>query len=46
MQRALGQWVADGDWSAADAARVVRMVAGDNARRVYGLSESDAGEGA
>jgi uncharacterized protein len=32
-----GRWVADGDWSAADAIRVARMVGGENARRVYRL---------
>jgi len=32
-----GRWVADGDWSAADARRVARMVGRDNAARVYGL---------
>jgi len=32
-----GRWVADGDWSAADAVRVAGMVGRDNARRVYGL---------
>jgi uncharacterized protein len=33
-----GRWVADGDWSAADAVRVAGMVGRDNARRVYGLA--------
>lgn len=33
----LGRWVADGDWSADDARRVVDMVGRDNARRVYRL---------
>jgi uncharacterized protein len=33
----LGGWVADGDWSPADARRVVEMVGRDNARRVYRL---------
>ncbi|MHA6617798.1 amidohydrolase family protein [Pseudonocardia sp. DLS-67] len=33
----LGGWVADGDWSLADARRVVDMVGRDNALRVYGL---------
>ncbi|MDQ0379782.1 amidohydrolase family protein [Amycolatopsis thermophila] len=32
-----GRWVADGDWSEADARRVVDLVARDNARRVYQL---------
>ncbi|UQA91751.1 amidohydrolase family protein [Streptomyces halobius] len=33
----LGEWTADGDWSAEDAQRVGAMIAADNARRVYGL---------
>jgi uncharacterized protein len=33
----LGRWVEDGDWSGADARRVVDMVGRDNARRVYRL---------
>ncbi len=33
----LGDWVADGDWSAADAERVAALVAHENAERVYGL---------
>jgi predicted TIM-barrel fold metal-dependent hydrolase len=33
-----GRWVADGDWSAADAVRVAGMIGRDNARRVYGLT--------
>jgi len=33
----LGRWVDDGDWHLGDARRVVDMVAGDNARRVYGI---------
>jgi hypothetical protein len=37
MSRVLGEWVARGDWSLADAERVVRRIAGENARRVYGL---------
>jgi predicted TIM-barrel fold metal-dependent hydrolase len=32
-----GRWVDAGDWSAADAHRVVEMVARRNASRVYGL---------
>ncbi|TQM46159.1 amidohydrolase family protein [Pseudonocardia cypriaca] len=35
--RVLGRWVDDGDWSAADALRVVDMIGGGNARRVYRL---------
>jgi predicted TIM-barrel fold metal-dependent hydrolase len=33
----LGRWVEDGDWSGADARRVVDMIGRDNARRVYRL---------
>lgn len=33
----VGEWVAGGDWSRADARRVVTLLARDNARRVYGL---------
>ena len=40
MQRVLGQWVEDGDWSAADALRVAQMVGEGNARRVYGLGDA------
>ena len=35
--RVLGAWVADGDWSPADALRVAEMVGAGNARRVYRL---------
>lgn len=38
MARVLGDWVARGDWSLADAERVVGLVASVNARRVYGLA--------
>jgi uncharacterized protein len=34
----VGGWVRRGDWSAADAARVVRLVGSENARRVYRLA--------
>lgn len=37
MARTLGRWVREGDWSAADAARVARMIGSDTARRVYRL---------
>jgi len=40
MSRVLGAWVASGDWSLADAERVVELVGSDNARRVYGLAEA------
>jgi predicted TIM-barrel fold metal-dependent hydrolase len=36
--RLLEHWVGDGAVPAADAERVARLVAGDNARRVYGLA--------
>ncbi|MFF7233858.1 amidohydrolase family protein [Streptomyces sioyaensis] len=35
----LGDWTASGAWSADDARRVGAMIAADNARRVYGLSD-------
>jgi predicted TIM-barrel fold metal-dependent hydrolase len=35
--RVLGEWVADGDWDDADAARVASMIGRGNARRVYRL---------
>jgi predicted TIM-barrel fold metal-dependent hydrolase len=41
MSRVVGEWVARGDWSLADAERVVRRIAGENARRVYGLPAPD-----
>jgi len=37
MSRVVGDWVARGDWSRADADRVIRLVASENARRVYRL---------
>lgn len=37
MARILGRWVREGDWSAADAVRVVRMIGAGTARRVYGV---------
>jgi predicted TIM-barrel fold metal-dependent hydrolase len=37
MARVLGRWVREGDWSQADAVRVVRMIGTENAERVYGL---------
>jgi len=36
----LGAWVAAGDWSLADAERVVELVGSGNARRAYGLDEA------
>jgi predicted TIM-barrel fold metal-dependent hydrolase len=38
MKAVLGRWVQDGDWSGADAVRVVDMLARGNANRVYSLS--------
>jgi len=35
--RVLGDWVAEGEWSQADALRVAEMIGGGNARRVYRL---------
>ena len=37
MARVLGRWVREGDWTLADAVRVVGMVGRENAARVYGL---------
>jgi predicted TIM-barrel fold metal-dependent hydrolase len=37
LSRVLGSWVTSGDWSLADACRVIEAIAGDNAVRVYGL---------
>ncbi|MFD0476994.1 amidohydrolase family protein [Nonomuraea thailandensis] len=37
MARVLGGFVADGEWSVAQAVRVATMVGVENARRVYGL---------
>lgn len=38
MARVLGGFVADGEWSSAQAVRVATMVGVENARRVYGLA--------
>jgi predicted TIM-barrel fold metal-dependent hydrolase len=35
--RVLGGWVEEGDWAAADARRVVGLIASGNARRAYRL---------
>ena len=35
MARLLGRWVREGDWSLADAIRVVRMIGAGNASRIY-----------
>lgn len=37
ITQVVGRWIDDDEWSESDARRVVRMVACDNARRVYGL---------
>lgn len=37
MARVLGRWVREGDWTPADAARVVRMIGAGNATRLYGI---------
>jgi predicted TIM-barrel fold metal-dependent hydrolase len=39
MTALLGEWVADGDWSQADALRVAALIGAGNARRVYRLGE-------
>jgi uncharacterized protein len=40
MTAVLGEWVAGGDWSLADAVRVAELVGAGNARRVYGLEDA------
>ena len=42
MSRVIGSWVERGDWSLPDAERVIGLVAGGNARRVYRLPEPAA----
>ena len=37
MSRIVGDWVVRGDWSRADAERVIRLIGSENARRVYRL---------
>ncbi|MGH3752238.1 MAG: amidohydrolase family protein [Pseudonocardiaceae bacterium] len=39
MASVLGQWVASGEWSGADAVRVAQLVGAGNAKRVYRLEE-------
>jgi uncharacterized protein len=39
IHRVLSRFVDDGDWSAADAARVVDLVGHETAARIYRLSE-------
>jgi uncharacterized protein len=46
LARALDAWVADGDWTAADAERVAHAVGHGNARRVYGLEAPGQGSAA
>ena len=41
IQRVLSGFVADDDWSAADAARVVDLIAHDNAARIYRLDPAE-----
>lgn len=41
LARVLGSWVAKDDWSLADAERVIGLIGAANARRVYGLPESE-----
>lgn len=38
LARVIGAWVARDDWSLEDAERTIRLIAGDNARRVYRLA--------
>jgi predicted TIM-barrel fold metal-dependent hydrolase len=38
----MSEWVENGDWPAAEAARILRMVGRDNAVRVYGLEDARA----
>lgn len=40
MTRVLSGFVADGEWSEAQAVRVATMIGAENARRVYGLGEA------
>ncbi len=40
MSRVLGSWVTQGDWSPADAERVIGRIGSENARRVYGLASA------
>jgi predicted TIM-barrel fold metal-dependent hydrolase len=42
MAEVIGDWVGRGDWSLADAARVVSMIGAGNARRVYRLAPEAA----
>ncbi|MGH3828513.1 MAG: amidohydrolase family protein, partial [Pseudonocardiaceae bacterium] len=41
MASVLGEWVASGEWSSADAVRIAEMVGAGNARRVYQLGEPE-----
>jgi predicted TIM-barrel fold metal-dependent hydrolase len=37
ITKVVGGWIDDGDWSEADARKIVQLIARDNARRVYAL---------
>jgi uncharacterized protein len=37
VTKVVGGWIDDGDWSDADARKIVQLIARDNARRVYAL---------
>ena len=41
LSRILGRWVVEGDWTLADAARTIELLAQENARRVYTRFASD-----
>ncbi|HET9255715.1 MAG TPA: amidohydrolase family protein [Pseudonocardiaceae bacterium] len=41
MAGVLGEWVASGEWSAADAQRAAQMIGTDNAKRVYRLATNN-----
>jgi predicted TIM-barrel fold metal-dependent hydrolase len=41
IHRALSRWVTDDEWSAADAVRVVDLIAHDNAGRIYRLDAAE-----
>lgn len=38
MEKVIGGWVRDGDWSMSQAERVAHMVSHENAERIYGLN--------
>jgi len=41
LLRTVNEWIVDGEWDAAEAERVIRMICGENARRVYRLGARD-----